>query len=86
MEEMNQQANGTVGVRRERHVVSLLVRFWLESREESESPAPVRGYIRHLQTGEECYINDPGMVEEYLLDRLYNHPATPLPRSDASEQ
>lgn len=56
----------------ERHVVSFLVRFWMEPRENEQDIQPVRVYIRHLQTGEERYYSDPGMILEYMLRHLRN--------------
>ncbi|MSP14257.1 MAG: hypothetical protein EXR62_15035 [Chloroflexi bacterium] len=54
----------------ERHVVSFLIRFWLEPRELADESAPLRGYIRHLQTGEEDYISSPEMLLEYIHHQL----------------
>lgn len=61
---------GQVEEARQRHVVSCLVRFWLEPREIGDGSSPLRGYIRHLQTGEEQYISDPQMVIGYILRQL----------------
>lgn len=58
---------GTVG---ERHVASFLVRFWLEPREVEDGISPMRGYIRHLQTGEEHYISNIEMMVECVLRQL----------------
>lgn len=54
----------------QRHVVSLLVRFWLEPREANGRTSPLRGYIRHLQTGEERYVSDPQVVVDCVLHWL----------------
>ena len=47
--------------------VSYLVRFWLEPRESAGAVAPVRGYSRDLQTGEERYFSDPRRLGEHIL-------------------
>ncbi len=50
----------------ERRVASFLLRFWMEPRE-AEGEEPVfRGYIRHLQTGEEAYLTDPEAIIELV--------------------
>lgn len=56
----------------ERETASFLVRFWLEPRETSTGIRPIRGYIRHLQTGEERYVSDTGLILEYVLHQLRN--------------
>lgn len=56
----------------ERRVASFLVRFWLEPRETEDGIPQVRGYIKHLQTGEERYVSDTGLILEYVLRRLRN--------------
>lgn len=50
--------------------MSLLVRFWLEPRETEGGPSPLRGYVRHLQTGEERYFCDPHAIVDYVLRHL----------------
>lgn len=59
----------------ERHIVSLLARFWLEPRETEGGPSPLRGYVRHLQTGEERYFSDPNTIVDYVLRRLEDEDA-----------
>ncbi|MBI3943431.1 MAG: hypothetical protein HY326_10500 [Chloroflexi bacterium] len=54
----------------DRHVVSFLIRFWLEPRELEHEDPPLRGYIRHLQTGEEDYLSSPEMLVEYVRRQL----------------
>ncbi|MBI3943432.1 MAG: hypothetical protein HY326_10505 [Chloroflexi bacterium] len=54
----------------DRHVVSFLIRFWLEPRELEHLSAPLRGYIRHLQTGEEDYVCSPEMIVEVVRRQL----------------
>ena len=62
----------------QRNVVSLLVRFWLEPREANGRSGPLRGYIRHLQTGEERYVSDPQVVVDYVLHWLrHEHAGQP---------
>lgn len=63
---------GAVKKAPQRHVASFLIRFWLEPRETEDGTPPMRGYIRHLQTGEERYVNDTGMIAEYVLHQLRN--------------
>lgn len=66
----------------ERESASFLVRFWLEPRETSTGIRPIRGYIRHLQTGEERYVSDTGLLLEYVLGRLRNgHREETVPNS-----
>jgi len=59
----------------QRNVISLLVRFWLEPREASGRSGSLRGYIRHLQTGEERYVSDPQVVVDYVLHWLRHEQA-----------
>lgn len=40
-----------------RRSASFLVRFWQEPREDVGSNAPLRGYVRDLHTGTECYLS-----------------------------
>jgi hypothetical protein len=42
----------------ERPSASLLVRCWLEPREEPGAPPILRGYVKNLKTGEETFIKD----------------------------
>ncbi len=56
----------------ERETTSFLVRFWREPRETDDGIRPIRGYIRHLQTGEERYVSDTGLILEYVLRQLRN--------------
>jgi hypothetical protein len=54
----------------ERVAASFLLRLWLEPREGENVAPPLRGYVRHLQTGEELYFTDPGKLVEYVLRQL----------------
>ena len=56
---------------RGRRTASFLVRLWLEPREIAGQDPPLRGYIRHLQTGEERYLSDPRMIAEYVECQLH---------------
>ncbi|MBS1253659.1 MAG: hypothetical protein MAG451_02712 [Anaerolineales bacterium] len=56
----------------ERKAASFLVRFWLEPRESDNGIRPMRAYIQHLQTGEERYVSDTGLILEYVLHQLRN--------------
>ena len=51
----------------ERNTGSFLVRLWIES---TDDEVPVRGYVRNLRTGEECYVGDTGRLGEHLLRQL----------------
>ncbi len=51
---------------------SYLVRFWLEP-QDGEEPS-LRGYVRHLGTGEESYVGDPGELGEHILKQLPDTP------------
>ncbi|RME42038.1 MAG: hypothetical protein D6791_18735 [Chloroflexi bacterium] len=57
---------------RERRIASFLIRLWFEPRETEEGPAALRGYIRHLQTGNECYVSDLEAMTDYVLRQLHN--------------
>lgn len=70
------RATGTPG---ERRVLSFLIRLWQEPRETGSAPSPVRGYIRHLQSGEEHYFSDPEMIMEYVLRQLAEEDAACRP-------
>ncbi len=47
---------------------SYLVRFWLEP-QDGGKPS-LRGYVRHLGTGEESYVGDPNDLGEHILKQL----------------
>ena len=48
---------------------SFLVRFWVEPSAGVDAPV-MRGSIRNLQTGEEQYVGDPGVLGEVVLRQL----------------
>ena len=58
----------------ERSGASLLVRCWLEPREDSSESPIVRGYVKNLKTGEEHFIKDVDSVGEQIRRTL--EPAT----------
>lgn len=47
---------------------SYLVRFWIEP--QADGKPSLRGYVRHLGTGEESYVGDPTELGEHILKRL----------------
>ncbi len=57
-----EQANG-------RAAASFLVRFW-QSPGSGLGQESLQGHVRHLQTGEELYINDPQGLTEVVLREL----------------
>lgn len=63
---------------------SFLVRLWAEPRQVPGASAPVRGFLRNLQTGEEHYVADPAAVSEFL-SRSVNVGEAQEERSDWSE-
>lgn len=68
----------------ERRVASFLLRLWLEPREIDGQEPTLRGYIQHLQTGDEHYISDPEMIAAYVLRQLREEQAGREPQ-DADE-
>lgn len=62
----------------ERRVASFLLRFWVEPRELEDAPPVFRGYIRHLQTGEEMYFSDPETLIEHVFQWLKREEAASI--------
>ena len=54
----------------ERQTASLLVRCWLEPREDETEAPVVRGYVKNLKTGEEILIKDLDSVGRQILHYL----------------
>jgi hypothetical protein len=54
----------------ERLGASLLVRCWLEPREDASESPIVRGYVKNLKTGEELFIKDVDSVGQQILRSL----------------
>lgn len=54
----------------ERPSASLLVRCWLEPREDPGAPPILRGYVKNLKTGEETFIKDFDSVGRQIESAL----------------
>jgi hypothetical protein len=61
---------------------SYLVRFWLEP--QGDGKPSLRGYVRHLGTGEESYVGDPTELGEHILKRLPEATADEEPEAMAA--
>ena len=77
----NRWLGGSADAAEERRAVSFLLRFWFEPREAEHAASPLRGYIRHLQTGEEHYVSDLEQMAEYVLRQLRDAPTEPTSRN-----